>query len=372
MLFLLQIAGMQVLCTGVIAGAYGVACRYSQRHAARVTVSPFLPRVAALHALARLAAAMAAIAGGLVFVGFVPDAWAAAPDRLQKGLIAVVWLAPLFAAPVLIGVQFLWSIRVAARPWAWAMAPGVARVFWGFAVDWMWLAAIAAVFWASSHLFDSLHPVFATLTLGVFALSLLHGHRGTLWRHAAPVTSGRVHEDFQTLLTGAAAGRHGLWLLPDTAQGVSAYVAGWLPPLRHVVLSRGVAEKLTPDELRAIMAHELGHIRHCHLLKLMGITAGWMVLCWALATLGHPYVAGLAYVPFWGAVLPYVSRRMEFEADCYAARMTSRDAVIAALRRIAALSYMPVELPAEYQLLDDHPSINQRIDRLRRTSAAGA
>jgi len=193
-----------------------------------------------------------------------------------------------------------------------------------------------------------------------------------LRRHAAPVTSGRIHDDFQALSAGAAAGRHGLWLLPDTARGVRAYVAGWLPPLRHVVLSRAVAEKLTPDELRAVMAHEIGHIRHHHLLKLMVVTAGWMGLCWALATLGHPYVAGLAYVPFWGALLPYLSRRMEFEADCFAAQATSRDVVIAALRRLAAMSHMPLELPAEYQLLDDHPSINQRIDRLRRTSAAGA
>jgi len=46
----------------------------------------------------------------------------------------------------------------------------------------------------------------------------------------------------------------------------NAAVAGLLPPLRYVFLTDALLARLTDDEIEAVFGHEVGHVRHHHLL----------------------------------------------------------------------------------------------------------
>ena len=60
----------------------------------------------------------------------------------------------------------------------------------------------------------------------------------------------------------------------------------------------------------------------------------------------------------------------EYEADAFAARMVSPDAMISALQKLSDLGLVPERRDKILNILFRHPSIQQRIERLKRMSPA--
>jgi STE24 endopeptidase len=129
-------------------------------------------------------------------------------------------------------------------------------------------------------------------------------------------------------------------LLWNTRGGVAnAMVVGICPFLRYVLLSDRLLEELTPDEVEAVFGHEVGHVKHHHMLYyLIFLMASIGVLGAVLA----PYQAeldqflnlnerrDLAVLPVVAALGTYVfvvfgflSRRCERQADIYGCRAVS-------------------------------------------------
>ncbi len=87
-------------------------------------------------------------------------------------------------------------------------------------------------------------------------------------------------------------------------------------PYRHdvILVSRGLRALLTPEELEAVVAHELGHIR--------GLDGRYLT-----------FVRTLARMMAWDPLLAYLARslttREEYRADLDAARMTHRPLALA-------------------------------------------
>ncbi|MHC4404640.1 MAG: M48 family metallopeptidase [Planctomycetota bacterium] len=167
----------------------------------------------------------------------------------------------------------------------------------------------------------------------------------------------------------AAARRAGLrvreilaWQTGGTA--VNAAVAGFWPSLRYVFLTDGLLSRLTDEDIEAVFSHEMGHIRHRHLLLRMSALIAPVCL-WFLAQRAFPeavgrleeWIAGrgVAFqasvgLLMLGSVVLYVVsilgvywRLLEAEADLFACenltRPTRRDRVRAftsALEKLAA------------------------------------
>jgi Zn-dependent protease with chaperone function len=131
------------------------------------------------------------------------------------------------------------------------------------------------------------------------------------------------------------------------------------------------------DEVRTVLAHELGHLAHRHTLK----AVGWLALFLlpvtgliAVATrrrggLARPEAVPLALLVLVGmSVLAQplqnvVSRRLEAEAD-WAALQATRDPVAARslFRDLATTSLSDPDPPAWLYVLDEsHPTLMQRI-----------
>jgi len=142
-------------------------------------------------------------------------------------------------------------------------------------------------------------------------------------------------------------------LVWNTRGGVAnAMVLGVLPWPRYVVFTDRMLEEFTPEEIEAVFGHEIGHVKHQHMLYYMGFLAvSMVVLGLAVARLGE-------VLPGWGlgfltaddatgglfnrqlldalplvvclllyvlVVFGYVSRRCERQADIYGCRAVSCD-----------------------------------------------
>jgi Zn-dependent protease with chaperone function len=128
---------------------------------------------------------------------------------------------------------------------------------------------------------------------------------------------------------------------------VNAAVLGVMPPMRYLLITDALLERLDAGEVESVLAHEIAHVKHHHLAWLAGamlamvLALGWLlelvevVLAWALHA--HAWDAGarvalaamhstggagaiaivtLALALLWFGV---VSRRFEWEADAFSA-----------------------------------------------------
>ena len=170
----------------------------------------------------------------------------------------------------------------------------------------------------------------------------------------------------------------------------NAYFTGF-GAAKRVVFYDTLLAKLSPGEVDAVLAHELGHFKHKHIIKRVGAMfalslAGFALLGWLA---GKPwFYLGLGVTPNLGApndalalllfmlVIPtfgffvsplfaQLSRRHEFEADAYAASHTSATELSSALLKLyednaSTLTPDPVYVIFHYS----HPPASERLARL--------
>ena len=170
----------------------------------------------------------------------------------------------------------------------------------------------------------------------------------------------------------------------------NAYFTGF-GAAKRVVFYDTLLAKLSPGEVDAVLAHELGHYKHKHIVKrIAGLLAlslagfallGWLATqVWFYTGLGvRPNLDGgndalalllfLLAVPlfsfFLSPLMAMVSRRHEFEADAYAVQQTSGGDLSSALLKLyednaSTLTPDPVFVKFYYS----HPPASERLARM--------
>ena len=157
---------------------------------------------------------------------------------------------------------------------------------------------------------------------------------------------------------------------------------------RKIVFFDTLVEKLSPDEIIAVLAHEMGHFKLKHIFKMMAISIIQTGLMFFLLSLflKFPEISkgfllektsiyasliffGFLYSPislFTSIGFNILSRKHEYEADAYAARTTG-DAIqlVTSLKKLsrANLSNLTPH-PLHVFLHYSHPPLLARINRL--------
>lgn len=120
-----------------------------------------------------------------------------------------------------------------------------------------------------------------------------------------------------------------------------------------VLMSAGAA-RLDEGLMRAILAHEFGHIRLRHSLVRLAIYGSLLTL--AILTSNTPFVVLLAnFFALWAM------RQMEYAADRHAAGIVGAAEIRAALVHVAEATG---DAPVWQALLSAHPTFRDRIGRL--------
>ena len=174
----------------------------------------------------------------------------------------------------------------------------------------------------------------------------------------------------------------------------NALVTGFVPWIRYIVLTDRLIDELTPDEIEAVFGHEVGHIKHHHLLFYLAFFATSFILLgffwenlktWITQDEIKSRLEELPYVgaEIWELLRSYnsfgklallaaytllcfgfISRRCERQADLYGSHAVSTDVFINALEKVAAINGIPRDRAGNWLLSWQHPTIAQRVEFL--------
>ena len=213
-----------------------------------------------------------------------------------------------------------------------------------------------------------------------------------LFNKFTPLEDASLKARIETLLAHCGFTSSGLFVMDGSKRSAhgNAYFTGF-GRAKRIVFFDTLLEKLSPEEIEAVLAHELGHFKHRHVIKriaLSGVLS--LAFLWLLGQLiDQPwFFAGLKVgagdtasgaamgLLLFSMVLPVflfplapltsaLSRRHEYEADAYAAKQTAAADLIAALVKLYrdnAATLTPDPLHSLFH--DSHPPASQRIARL--------
>jgi STE24 endopeptidase len=352
---------------------------YPRLHASDLFGRPLLHRTAGYNRLADLLALGAALAGVAAVGGVALRGRSLAArmgiGRIGTGVVLAALVATVSAAASLpFALAFTWWDRrhglsresyagVAGGAWGGAIASALLLAF-VVAVAMGLALRLGRLWWAAAA------PVFVALTALVsFASGYLAG--------GSPVRSPLLHAEVGALerATGTSGTPVRVEKVHARTSEANAFSVGF-GPSRRVVLWDTIL-RFPRRDVRVVVAHELGHVARDHVLK--GVVWFALFLVPLLALLAELLrrlggVATAALVPT-GLLLALVlsllalpaenvvSRRYEAEADWVALRAT-RDPRAARdlFRRFSAVDLAQPSPPTwDYVLLEDHPTILQRI-----------
>ena len=251
---------------------------------------------------------------------------------------------------------------------------------------------LLGVFW----LVDAAGPywwLYAWIAWIAFTLALVMVYPrwiAPLFNRFTPLEEGDLRRRIEALIERCGFHAKGLFVMDGSRRSShgNAYFTGFGAEKR-IVFFDTLIERLTPSEIEAVLAHELGHFAKGHIPRLLAVRFALALLM--LAILGWLYrepafhqalglpgphigaaLAGFALVipvftfPF-QPLASLIARRQEFEADAFAARHASAadlTSALAKLYRDNAATLTPD--PLHSLVYDSHPPAALRIDHLKR------
>ena len=214
-----------------------------------------------------------------------------------------------------------------------------------------------------------------------------------LFNKFSPLADLSLKERIESLLTRCGFTSSGLFVMDGSKRSShgNAYFTG-LGKTKRIVFFDTLISRLSPAEIEAVLAHELGHFKRKHITKMiigqfalalliLGLM-GWVIdKPWFYEGLGFPLDAATPHVAislalfflalpvftFWLTPLgSLISRKHEFEADAYAAQQTQASDLITALVKLYrdnASTLTPD--PLHSAVYDSHPPAAIRIAHLK-------
>ena len=212
-----------------------------------------------------------------------------------------------------------------------------------------------------------------------------------LFNKFTPLEDTALKQRIEALLSRCGFASSGLFVMDGSKRSAhgNAYFTGF-GKTKRIVFFDTLLGRLQPEEVEAVLAHELGHFRHRHIVKrivmifamtlLLLYALGQLMLTdWFFAGLGvneaDAHNTAMALILFFLTVPVFtflatplaslLSRRHEYEADHYAAEHASAADLVQALVKLYednAATLTPDPLHSLFY--DSHPPAALRIARL--------
>ncbi len=265
-------------------------------------------------------------------------------DLLRNALVSLIIALPLLAL-------ILWLLEL-ATPVSWL---------------WAWLG------WM----------VFNALLLFIYPVVI-----APLFNKFTPMPDSAHKQKLDALLQRCGFSAAGLFVMDGSRRSAhaNAYFTGF-GKHRRIVLFDTLISQLSPTQLEAVLAHEIGHYQRQHLQKRLVLMAAMsLALLWALFQLLHApwFYSGLGVdsanpataLALFSMAMPLcllpltplsnaLSRKHEYEADAYAAQHSSAQELIDALITMYRENAATLTPDSLYSLWhDSHPPATLRIAHL--------
>lgn len=262
-------------------------------------------------------------------------------DRLLSALLGLLLGAPLIGA-------ILWLMDSAGA-------------YWWFTAWLVWMGFSLTLTWAYPRI---IAPIFNRFT---------------------PLEDGEILQRIQGLMKKCGFTSNGIFVMDGSRRSShgNAYFTGF-GNNKRIVFFDTLLETLSPHEMEAVLAHELGHFRRKHIIKQLFLSAalslgglallGWLSQqTWFYQDLGVTQPSNAValilfilitpvFTLFFAPLGSYLSRRHEFEADEYAVTQTDGDHLINALVKLYRDNANTLTPDPLYSMFhDSHPPAPVRI-----------
>ena len=206
----------------------------------------------------------------------------------------------------------------------------------------------------------------------------------------SPLEEGEVKERALALLARTGFVSKGLFVMDASRRSGhgNAYFTGF-GKNKRIVFFDTLMTSINPEEVEAILAHELGHFKKKHILKglIKGVCLSFVGFAllgalhqWLPFYQGHgvqtpsPYMLlalfSLLSSPYTFFITPLsarISRRYEFEADHFAAKNAKASCLISALVKLYKNNAATLTLDPLYSsFYNSHPPALARIEHLKK------
>ena len=269
--------------------------------------------------------------------------------QFMKDMITQTILTLVLAVPLIAGI--LWLMQDASPLW-WIYVWAVLLSF-GLLISWIFPTYIA--------------PLFNKFT---------------------PLENEELRERITTLMNRCGFSNNGIFVMDGSKRSShgNAYFTG-LGKNKRIVFFDTLLETLEPNEVEAVLAHELGHFKHHHVRKGLILNAiiplvGLAILAWLIKQDAFYLALGVSNASTYMAlilfsmvmpllsiylqpVMSYLSRKHEFEADDFAAEQSQPQILIKALVKLYrdnANTLTPDNLYSAFH--DSHPPAPVRVAHL--------
>lgn len=158
-----------------------------------------------------------------------------------------------------------------------------------------------------------------------------------------------------------------LWTPLASERALTAGIIGFLPGFRYILVTPALLEVLTEEELTAVLAHEMGHVRKFHMPFYLAFFTGYLLIVYAFSDLVILWVISreklislttrsdffsttvvslastapflIFLIVYFRFIFGYFSRNCERQADLYALELLGTSfPLVNSLRKIAILS----------------------------------
>jgi STE24 endopeptidase len=245
----------------------------------------------------------------------------------------------------------------------------------------LWLMQGAGAYWW-------LYLWFAWSIFNLIMLAVYPSFIAPLFNKFSPLHDEQLKTRIESLLTKCGFKSQGLFVMDGSTRSShgNAYFTGF-GASKRVVFFDTLLARLNTDEIESVLAHELGHFKHHHVIKrivmlfsvsFLGLALlGWLMQQpWFYNGLGvqnaSNYMALMLFLlvsPVFlflmRPVMASYSRKNEFEADAYAAKQASAKDLVSALVKLYrdnAATLTPDPLHSAFY--DSHPPASLRIAKL--------
>jgi len=316
------------------------------------------------------------------------------PGTLFMQMFAVVLLSVLSSLPM---IPFSWYNTMVIEE-KYGFNKSTAKTFWADQLKEILIGVVlmtgigALLIWVHQALGDWLILAFAILmTLFALIISFLYPVLSKIFNKFTPLEDGELKNKITALLEKNGYRVRAIKVMDASRRTTksNAYFSGF-GKMKTIVLYDTLVETMTPDEICAVFAHEMGHGIHKDTLRnqvfsfvqmaLLGVLA-WLTLRTSelFASFGFSEVNyGFAMIlimsvefalisPLFGLLINYFSRKAEYRADAQAVKEGYGQELISALKKLARQNYTDLApSPFLVKLEYSHPPLSQRITAINR------
>ncbi len=331
------------------------------------------------------------VAGGIQFIADLSTHWFGTPFMQGMAtLVAVLLISSLLEIPFSLYRTFVIEARFGFNKMTFALylIDALKGLLLGAILG---LPLLAGVLWLMERMgsYWWLYVWLVWMAFNLLVLFIYPTFIAPLFNKFTPLQDEAMKARIEALLKKCGFAASGLFVMDGSKRSAhgNAYFTGF-GKTKRIVFFDTLLQRLSGDEVEAVLAHELGHFKRRHVLKRIVATFAmslgflWLLgqlmqTAWFYQGLGvNTQSTALALLLFFMTLpvfsfllhplISAYSRKHEFEADAYAAKQTAAADMVSALVKLYqdnAATLTPDPLYSKFY--DSHPPAAVRIAHLQ-------